>query len=194
MIVCIPLGWITYSEPLINMIKWTLSAGYRLEFAISNRVDLNRSQCIMKAKAIKDDLIMVDADVTIMNTPKELEEILKDDRDADIVIGIAVSRLGVLVNPPPPPNVEKFEVNYGSLSFVYIPYKTLEKLKPIANYGSLGEMYMTYTPTQSEDVEFITRLKKEGFKIIADKRIKILHWKVLPLAFQELHFEVQTKS
>ena len=198
MILCIPLGWITYTPPLIDKVKWAIKAGYRLEFAISNRVDLNRSTCISIAKREKDDLIMMDADVTIDNTPGELEEILKDDRDADAVIGITVSMLGVLVHPPPPPNVTKFEVDYGSLSFIYIPYKTLEKLKPVSQYkwneAWKEDMYMTYTPEVSEDVEFLTRLKKEGFKIIADKRIKLRHWKLLPMVYQEVHFEVQTKS
>ncbi|AZI75824.1 putative glycosyltransferase [Sulfolobales Beppu filamentous virus 2] len=194
MLLCVPLGWITYSEPLVAKIKWAESAGYRIEFHISNRVDLNRSMCINLAKRLKEDLIMMDADVTIENTPNELEEILENDKDADAVIGIAVSKIGILVHPPPPPDVEKFEIDYGSLSFIYLPYKTLEKLKPISTYGMFGEMYMTYTPEYSEDVEFIKRLKKEGLKVIADKRIKVLHWKMLPLSYQEIHFEVHANS
>ena len=198
MLVCIPLGWVTLTPPLIEKIKWAINAGYRIEFTISNRVDLNRSICISIAKRYKEDLIMMDADVTIENTPDELEEILEDDKNADVVIGITVSLLGLLVNPPPPPNVPKYEINYGSLSFIYLPYKTIEKLKPISQYRWSEtwkeDMYMTYTPEVSEDVEFLTRLKKEGFKIIADKRIKVRHWKTVPFAYQEVHFEVQTKS
>ena len=195
---CIPLPWLTYTEPLIAKVKWAISAGYNIEFTVSNRVDLNRSICISKAKRSKEDLIMMDADVTVENTPDELEEVLDDDRDADIVVGVAVSQLGILTHPLPPPKVAKYEIDYASLSFVYIPYKTIEKLRPISQYKWnetwKEDMYMTYTPEVSEDVEFLTRLKKEGFKIIADKRIKVRHWKLLPFAYQEVHFEVQTKS
>lgn len=198
MLVCIPSGWLAYVPPLIKTIKWVNGAGYRLEIVYSNRVDLNRSTCISIAKEGGEDLIMVDTDVTVENTPDELEQVLGDDKDADVVIGVVVSPLGVLTNPLPPPKVPKFEVDYGSLAFTYIPYRTIAKLEPVGvqewNEKMKQEMYMTYTATTSEDVEFLTRLKKKGFKVIADKRIRLRHWKMVPLAYQEVHFEVQREE
>ncbi|AXQ00133.1 putative glycosyltransferase [Sulfolobus filamentous virus 1] len=194
MLVCIPVGWVTYTEPLLNTVKWANEGKFKFDFAISNRVDLNRSVCISKAKLLKEDLIMIDSDINVLNPPLQLKEILKEDeREADIVLGIAVSHLGVLIDPLPPKDKDLYEINWGSLSFVYIPFKTLRKLKHIAKYPQNINMYMTYKPYTSEDVEFIRRLKKKGFKVMADKRIALNHFKLVPLRYMSLEFEVQTK-
>ena len=193
MIVCIPLGWITYSYPITTNVNYAKLLGADIDFQISNRVDLNRSMCINRAKQKEDDLLMLDADVIIGNTPTELKKILRTYK-REVVVGITMNDNGILVKPPPPPDKEKYEVEWASLSFVYIPRRVLQKLKPIDYYGGITPMYMTFTSHTSEDVDFITRLRKMKIHVIADKRIHILHFKMMPLQYQEIHFEVNTKG
>ena len=193
MILCMPLGWLTYSKPLVQNVEYAKEAGFEFKAYISNRVDLNRSMCIEYAKIKKDDLIMVDGDVVILNRPDELKRILEEDKKiAHAVIGIVVSGLGVLVRPLPPKDADVFDVDWGSLSFVYLPYRTVKSLKPVSYYGKDVPLYMSYTPTMSEDVEFITRLKKKGKRVIADKRIRLAHYKMVPLTFAELNVKIET--
>ena len=193
MIVCIPLGWITYSYPLMLNVNYAYLLNAKLDMPISNRVDLNRSRCIEKARKENDDLIILDTDAVIGNTPTELKKILREYK-REVVVGITMNDNGILVKPPPPPDKEKFEVEWASLSFVYLPKRVLQKLKPIDYYGGITPMYMTYTSRTSEDVDFITRLRKMKIRVIADKRVHVLHFKLLPLQYQEIHFEVNTKG
>lgn len=192
MIFCVPLGWVTYSDPLVRNIEYAKEAGFEFKAYISNRVDLNRSHCIEYAKIKKDDLIMVDADVTILNRPDELKRILQEDEKvAHAVVGIVVSRLGVLVKPLPPKDRDVFDVDWASLSFVYLPYRTVRSLRPVSLYGENTPLYMSYTPTMSEDVQFIKTLKKKGKRIVADKRIRLAHHKLVPITFAELSVKIE---
>ena len=192
MILCVPVGWVTYSEPLVRNVEYAKRAGFDFKAQISNRVDLNRSHCIEYAKIKKDDLIMVDGDVTILTEPERLKEILKEDEKvADVVVGIIVSGLGVLVRPLPPKDKDVFEVDWASLGFVYLPYRTIRYLKPISIYGENTPLYMSYTPKMSEDVEFVTRLKKKGKRIVADKRIKLAHWKNVPVIYTDVSVKIE---
>ena len=197
MILCIPTGHYVSAYPLNTIMEWGQKAKAYLHMEISNRVDMNRSLCITLAKQRHEDLLMVDSDVHIVTDPLLVTEYLKQDtKVADVVVGLLVSELGLLVRPPPPPDdsVYLYDVDWSSLGFTYIPKKTLRRLRPISKYGFGIDMYMTYTKRESEDVYFTKRLKKKGFKVMADRRIRLQHVKKTELRLNTVHFEVEVNK
>ncbi|AXQ00096.1 hypothetical protein SFV1gp14 [Sulfolobus filamentous virus 1] len=182
--VCVPCGWLAKSEPLFRIFSFvqsTVKHQVYFHMAISNRVDLNRSTCVKVALDRNEDLIMIDSDVMPLQPFDDVVNVLKEDKKgADVVLGIIASNMGILIRPFPKDSYVT-EVEWGSLGFIYLPLKTLRKLKVIDWYKYSESvqypMYFTYTPNMSEDVDFIIRMKKSGFKVIADKRIRLAHQK-----------------
>ena len=186
--VCVPSGWLVKADPLFRIFQFVNSAvkhDVYFYMAISNRVDLNRSTCVDVAKSRNEALIMVDSDVIPLQPFDEVMDYLKEDEgDADVVVGVIASSLGVLVNPYVP-GAEKFPVEYGSLGFVYLPRKTLKKL-PLLGWYKYSEslqypLYFRYTLESSEDSDFIIRVRGQGMKVIADTRVRLVHVKDVKL-------------
>lgn len=178
--VCVPSGWLVKADPLFRIFNFVNGRAY-FYMAISNRVDLNRSICVKVALDRNESLLMIDSDVVPTQSFDEVYKILREDeKEADMILGVIASRLGILVNNFVKDS-DKFYVDYGSLGFIYIPLRTLKKL-PILSWYKIRDdaqfpMYFQYTQTLSDDGDFLLRMKMKGMKIMADKRIKLVHVK-----------------
>ena len=190
--VCVPAGWLVKSDPISRIFSFVQSAvKHRVYFhmAVSNRVDLNRSICVKTALDRDEHLIMIDSDVVPLQPFDEVAQYLREDeKGADVVIGIIASSLGVLVRPFVKESV-KFYPEFASMGFVYIPLKTLRRLEIVDWYRIRPDaqfpMYFRYTSNMSEDGEFFDRITKKGWKVLADKRIKLVHVKDANIAVND---------
>ncbi|AZI75788.1 hypothetical protein SBFV2_gp21 [Sulfolobales Beppu filamentous virus 2] len=182
--VCVPSGWLIKADPIFRIFSFVQSAvKHRVYFymAVSNRVDLNRSICVKTALDRSENLIMIDSDVVPLQPFDEVAQILREDeKDADIVIGVIATRLGILARPFVKEG-DRFYPEFASMGFVYMPLRTLKKLEIVDWYRIRPDaqfpMYFRYTSNMSEDGEFFERMRKKGMKVLADKRIKLVHVK-----------------
>lgn len=201
LIVCVPIGKVAYTEPIDKILLWVQSNTKKVyknvlfKMTISNRVDLNRSSCVYLALNRGSDLLMLDSDVVPLEPFDDVMKQVNDDikeTKADVILGLIASRLGLLGNNINP--TSRFsEPTYASLGFTFMPYKTLLKLKPLGFYrfpsGDSTPMFFTYTTTESEDIEFIRRMRKRGLKIIMDRSIKLEHYNLFPIKLNPMMHE-----
>ena len=186
--VCVPSGWLVKADPVYRIFSFVSSSlHHKVSFrmSISNRVDLNRSLCVKYALESNEPLIMLDSDVVPLTPFDDVIRMVREDlRHADIVIGVVASSLGVLTIPKPTPGVDVYPVESGSLSFVYVPLRVLRSLPVLSWYGGVP-MYFLYSPTTSEDGDFLLRCKSMGYRVLADRRIRLAHVKDTYLSVDE---------
>ncbi len=195
-VIGVPAGHLGYTQFYSHLIRWMSGSPVMPLLSQSNRVDVNRSMIIGGALKAKRNLIMLDHDalpMTDYNTV--IKYMLEDFEDFDVVVAPVRGLDGNVLISPIKPNFEypkkladfkTFEIDAGSFTMVGISYNLLKQLKPVSNYGLVsGEfipLYTQYTNKTSEEYNFcrVSR-KKYNAKIGCDPRIRVAHYKTIPL-------------
>lgn len=202
-VVGIPLARFSYSLFWEWLLPWiTQSPGIILIPMESNRVDLNRSRIIQIAKDQQANLIFMDNDCLPNTTLPQIIEMLKEDFEKyDIVIAPVLSQnRNLLVNPAIKHNGKVQEIDEGSFTFAGVSYDIIKNLKPIGYYGvedgSSFPLYTQYTNQTSEDYFFCRKMKKLGYKVAADPRIMVDHYKAIRMRYvwQDVAAELQAQG
>ena len=195
-LVGIPAGHIGYTAFYAHFFRWISGNPVNPMIAESNRVDVNRSQIIEIAKQQKLNIIFLDSDALPQTSYQELVKLLDEDfKTYDIVVAPVRGMNGQILIKPKNNNHQMpihqkdfvpFEVEAGSFTLAGISYRLIEKLKPLSQYGLVDNrvvpLYVTYTPQTSEEYAFCKRaIKNYGSKIACDPRIKVYHFKPVPL-------------
>ncbi len=187
--VCVPSGHFTMAESAYSQALWLIQNEVdQFRFFISNRVDANRSMCLHHQRALGLDMIMLDSDVIPNITLEMIQKYIDEDRKmgCHIIVAPLWSPAGRWIIDPPPTSDKPYEINGGSLGFVYIPIEVANAATPVSFYTFFGvnagtPLYFRYTEFNSEDSDFIMRMKYQGFKVCADPRIRVSHHKYMPL-------------
>ncbi len=188
--ICIPSGHLTMAESAYSQALWMIQNEVnQFRFFISNRVDANRSLCLHNQRMLNLDMIMLDSDVIPSQPLDIILNYIEEDRKlgCHIIVAPLWSPTQRWIIDPPPKDDKPYEVNGGSLGFVYIPADIANAITPVSFYGFFGSkegtpLYFRYTETSSEDSDFIMRMKYQGFKVCADPRIRVTHHKYIPLS------------
>lgn len=207
--ICVPSGHLGMSAFWAFIEQW--KGDLPLSSHISNRVDLNRSNCILEqikrgisniqnGNPAGSDMLMIDSDVLPQQPLSEVMQYIKESLDAgcDVVIGPLYSPANKwIISPDPVPGT--FDVNWASLGFIYIPFKTAVRLTPVSGYGSFNAggntpMYFRYTEIASEDTDFINRIKLQGMRVCGNGKIRLAHYKLMPVVapLEELQLPFKT--
>ncbi|MEM0142534.1 MAG: hypothetical protein QXL94_01070 [Candidatus Parvarchaeum sp.] len=195
-IVGIPAGHLGYTTFWMHLIRWMANNPVMPIISESNRVDVNRSQIIDAALKTKRNVLFLDHDALPMTAyPDVCKMLLEDFKTYDIVVAPVRGMDGqILVKPLtadfkfPQHSAEylPFEIEAGSFTLAGISYNLLKQLKPISHYGLVNgqevPLYVQYTNQTSEEYAFCKRAKKMyNSKIACDPRIKVAHYKTIPL-------------
>jgi hypothetical protein len=192
----VPAGHLGYTQFYSHLIRWMSGSPVMPLISQSNRVDVNRSQLISGALKAKRNLIMLDHDALPMTDyATTIKYLLEDFEEFDIVVAPVRGLDGnVLISPLEkgftyPKHIadfKTFEIEAGSFTLAGISYNLMKQLKPISQYGLVsGEfipLYTQYTNQTSEEYNFCrTSRKKYDAKIGCDPRIRVAHYKTIPL-------------
>jgi len=139
----------------------------------------NRNIIIERAKMAKDDVLIIDADMTF--TPWDVDRIEKHLETYDIVTGLCLMPTGVpaifkRINSdylPMQPLKGMFEVAACGSAFKAISKRIYDKI-PRDSFNNLKEGDITHGP----DISFCHRMREQGIKIFCDSDIKIGHIRV----------------
>lgn len=188
-LVGIPSGRLSYSFFWNYLIQWISQYPTMISIMESNRVDLNRSRIIQMAKDNHANVIFIDNDCLPVTSLKEITEILTEDfKKYDIVIAPSLSQdRQLMTNPVIKHNGKLQEIDEGSFTFAGISYDLIKNLKPLAQYGTVDgstfPLYTAYTHQTSEDYQFCRKAKKMGYKVAAEPKIVIDHYKAVRLRY-----------
>lgn len=193
----IPAGHLGYTTFYMHLIRWMANNPVMPIISESNRVDVNRSQIIDAALKSKRNIVFLDHDALPITDYQNLLKYLIEDFKAgyDIVTAPVRGVNGQILIKPlsntfkfPQHSAEflPFEIEAGSFTLAGISYNLLKKLKPISQYGLVDgrtmPLYVQYTNLTSEEYAFCHRAKKNyNSKIACDPRIRVAHFKAIPL-------------
>jgi hypothetical protein len=195
-VVGIPAGHLSYTAFFSHFFRWISGNTVSPMIAESNRVDVNRSQIIQLAKEKHLNVIFMDSDALPQTTYPELERYLLEDFEKyDIVVAPVRGMNGQLLIRPKSADfkypqhkdeLKPFEIEAGSFTLAGISYNLLEKLTPLSQYGLVDNrfvpLYVAYTTQTSEEYAFCKKaIKTYHSKIACDPRIKVSHFKPIPL-------------
>ncbi len=195
-IIGVPAGHIGYTVFYNNFLRWISGQPVRPMIAESNRVDVNRSQIIEVAKREKKHIIFLDSDALPQLSLVDMIKLIEEDfKKCDIVVApvrgvngqILIKPLkGGFQFPQKASEFVPFEVEAGSFTFAAVSYKLIEKLKPLSQYGLVDNtfvpLYVAYTTQTSEEYAFCKKARKDyGAKIYCDPRMRVSHFKAIPL-------------
>ncbi len=195
-IIGIPTGHHAYSTFYTNFFRWIAGHSVMPVFAESNRVDVNRSEIIATALKLKKNIIFLDSDALPQTNYTDVcKMLLEDFKTYDIVVApvrgvpgnILIQPLtGDFKLPQRQADFKPFEIKAGSFTFAGISYNLISKLKPLSQYGLVDgrtiPLYVAYSNLTSEEYAFCHKAKKQyKSKVACDPRIKVLHYKEIPL-------------
>ncbi|MEM0142325.1 MAG: hypothetical protein QXL94_00020 [Candidatus Parvarchaeum sp.] len=189
-VIGIPLGRFSFSIFWQTFLGWAVGTPNVVVVPMeSNRVDLNRSRIIQVARDRKANIIFMDFDcLPVTPLPDIITKMKEDFITYDIVIVPALSQDRVLMtNPQIKHNGKVQQIDEGSFTFAGVSYNLIANLPVLSYYGTVDgnsfPLYTTYTNQTSEDYHFCRKAKKLGYKVCADPRIMIDHWKPVRLRY-----------
>ena len=183
----IPSGKYNPTSDFFNhLLHWVPAdfSPHNIFVTISNRVDLNRSVLIERAKIEGCDvLLMMDSDIFPQTNFHEVLKMYDEDKkmyQCDVVIG-ELHQIGWNLNPMYS-EITKLDssrsyVYGGSAGFVLIDRKVLQNLKPIDYFDEMTPLYAVNGVNATEDYVMFTNMRKQGFRVCVDKRFKLKHKK-----------------
>lgn len=183
----IPSGKYSPTSDFFNhLLHWVPSnfSPHDIYVEISNRVDVNRSKLIERAKQGNYDLlIMMDTDIFPITPFHDVIKMYEEDHrmyQCDVVIG-ELHQIGwgdeTMISEITKLDSTRSYVYGGSAGFVIISRKVLQNLKPIDYFDEVTPLYAVNGVNATEDYVMFTNMRRQGFKVCVDKRFKLKHKK-----------------
>jgi hypothetical protein len=182
-LVCSAAYWFMMTDFVVDLVK--LCKKMDILFSTERNIPMARSALVelfLKSKKYRY-LLFIDTDQCGFNYTHvvKMREFIRKNNDECIISGVYLTRDKHLCygffNKRKSKGFFKeirskqgrIQVDWTGLGFVMIPRKVLKSLEmPLfLSYNSLGE-----------DIYFFTKVKKAGFKVYADKKIRIGHTQV----------------